>query len=110
MPTSPLPNLAGGRPLPAAIAAAGVRALSRAPPPTRPPPASPAFFRKPALVSPSRASLASWVASATTASISELIFFLRGSGVSFPNLRWIGGGRSLEEKSFRYRFRQNRPE
>src|SRR5213083_2083252 len=76
MPTSPLPNFAGGRPLPAASAAAGVRALRRAPPPTRPPPARPAFFRNPALVSPSSASFASCAASRTTASISEPIFVL----------------------------------
>ena len=50
---SPLPKLAGGRPLPdAAIAPAGVRAAIKAPLPITAPPARPAFFRKLRRVSP----------------------------------------------------------
>ncbi len=51
---SPLPKLAGGRPLPeAAIAPAGVRAESSAPEPITAAPLSPAFFRKERRLSPS---------------------------------------------------------
>src|SRR5215218_2592438 len=109
MPTSPLPNFAGGRPLPAAIAAAGVRALSRAPPPTSPPPASPAFFRNPALVSPSSASVASCAASRTTASISELIVLLRGLD-RFPQLAEGRCRRITGTEIFSIRNRQERLE
>src|SRR6186997_3662338 len=113
MPTSPLPNFAGGRPFPAAIAAAGVRALSRAPPTISPPPAIPAFFRKPALVSPSSASVASCSASRTTASISELIVLLRVLG-PFPHPaqgieeRITGKGFfSIRDRQERIRVRHN---
>src|ERR1700709_1334355 len=66
MPMSPLPKLAGGRPLPdAAIAPAGVRAAIRAPLPITAPPARPAFFRKLRRVSPdSSDSIALWWVSA----------------------------------------------
>src|ERR1700761_9586266 len=66
MPMSPLPKLAGGRPLPdAAIAPAGVRAAIKAPLPITAPPARPAFFRKLRRVSPdSSDSIALWWVSA----------------------------------------------
>src|ERR1700742_939948 len=66
MPMSPLPKLAGGRPLPdAAIAPAGVRAAIRAPLPITAPPARPAFLRKLSRVSPeSSDSIALWWVSA----------------------------------------------
>ena len=105
---SPLPNLAGGRPLPAAIAAAGVRALSRAPPPTRPPPARPAFFRKP---SPGVAlqrlgRLVRGFAAPLRRSLSSCVL-LRGPGWSFPTLRRPGASGSPEGKSFRYEIAKN---
>src|SRR6201746_2077876 len=71
MPTAPLPNEGGGRPLPlpAAIAPAGLNAPSRAPPPMTAPPARPAFLRKPRRVSPlSSASAASCAVSRTAPS------------------------------------------
>src|SRR6185503_4263619 len=73
MPMSPLPNFAGGRPLPfAAAAPAGVSAESRAPEPITAAPPRPAFLRNARRLSPSSsASTASWWVSARASSWSN---------------------------------------
>src|ERR1700722_12648122 len=68
MPTSPLPNFAGGRPLPDDANALGASAKTIAPPPTIAPPARPAFLRKPRRVSPETSAAASRSAPSTSTS------------------------------------------